>query len=356
MTDFNPAHARLFPEQGLSLGLMTPVAAHGLADLLEARRVARLADDLGFAALWTRDVPLMVPQGPDATASALDDPFLWLGMLAAATERIVIGTAAIVLPLRQPLQVAKSALTLDRISGGRFVLGLGSGDRPEEFAAFGEDLQGRAGTFRERWSLLRAALSPEPSERAPVLQATDGYDVLPAPARRIPMLVVGTARQSLQWIAREAEGWATYHREETAQEGRIGLWQQALAQSGGAPKPFVQSMLLDLQADPTAPAEPLPLGLKVGRDGLRAYLQRVHAQGVAHVMFNLMDNGRPVDDVLGEIGEHVLPDTRRWVSTLVDRALPFAGHGPALPSVFGSFASAYHSHLISSAGALRDPP
>jgi len=311
MTDFNPAHARLFPKQGLSLGLMTPVAAHGLADLLEARRVARLADDLGFAALWTRDVPLMVPQAPDATASALDDPFLWLGMLAAATERIVIGTAAIVLPLRQPLQVAKSALTLDRISGGRFVLGLGSGDRPEEFAAFGEELQGRAGTFRERWSLLRAALSPEPSERAPVLQATDGYDVLPAPARRIPMLVVGTARQSLQWIAREAEGWATYHREETAQEGRIGLWQQALAQSGGAPKPFVQSMLLDLQADPTAPAEPLPLGLKVGRDGLRAYLQRVHAQGVAHVMFNLMDNGRPVDDVLAEISEHVLPDTRR---------------------------------------------
>ncbi len=63
------------------------------------------------------------------------------------------------------------------------------------------------------------------------------------------MLVVGTARQSLQWIAREAEGWATYHREEAAQEGRIGLWQQALVQRGGPGKPFVQSMLLDLQAD-----------------------------------------------------------------------------------------------------------
>ena len=51
-------------------------------------------------------------------------------------------------------------------------------------------------------------------------------------------------------------------------------------------------MLLDLQADPQAPAESLPLGLKVGRDGLRDYLLRVHAQGVAHVMFNLVDNGR----------------------------------------------------------------
>lgn len=311
MSDFNPAYAALFPQQGLSLGLMTPVASHGLADPREARRIARLADDLGFAALWTRDVPLMVPQGPDATTSALDDPFLWLGMLAAATERIVVGSAAIVLPLRQPLQVAKSALSLDRISGGRFVLGLGSGDRPEEFAAFGEDLQGRAATFRERWTLLRAALSPEAEERAEVLQVTGGFDVLPAPATRIPMLVVGTARQSLQWIAREAEGWATYHREEAAQEGRIGLWQQAQAQGAGPGKPFVQSMLLDLQADPQAPPEPLPLGLKVGRDGLRDYLLRVHAQGVGHVMFNLVDNGRPMDAVLREIGEHVLPYTLR---------------------------------------------
>ena len=181
MSEFNPAYASLFPQQGLSLGLMTPVAAHGLADPGAARRIARLADDLGFAALWARDVPLMVPQGPDATASALDDPFLWLGMLAAATTRIVVGTAAIVLPLRQPLQVAKSALSLDRISAGRFVLGLGSGDRPEEFAAFGEDLEGRAATFRERWTLLRAAVSPEADARIAVLQATGGFDVLPAP-------------------------------------------------------------------------------------------------------------------------------------------------------------------------------
>lgn len=311
MSDFNPAYAALFPQQGLSLGLMTPVAAHGLADLGEARRIARLADDLGFAALWTRDVPLMVPQGPDAAASAVDDPFLWLGMLAAATERIAVGSAAIVLPLRHPLQAAKSALSLDRISDGRFVLGLGSGDRLEEFAAFGEDLEGRAATFRERWSLLRAALSPDAEERASVRQATGGFDVLPAPTTRIPMLVVGTARQSLQWIAREAEGWATYHREEAAQEGRIGLWQQAQALQGGPAKSFVQSMLLDLQADPQAPPEPLPLGLKVGRVGLRDYLHRVHAQGVAHVMFNLVDNGRPMDAVLREIGEHVLPHMLR---------------------------------------------
>jgi luciferase-type oxidoreductase len=310
MSEFNPAYASLFPQQGLSLGLMTPVAAHGLADPGAARRIARLADDLGFAALWTRDVPLMVPQGPDATASALDDPFLWLGMLAAATERIVVGSAAIVLPLRQPLQVAKSALSLDRISDGRFVLGLGSGDRPEEFAAFGEDLEGRAATFRERWSLLRAALSPEADARTAVLQATGGFDVLPAPATRIPMLVVGTARQSLQWIAREAEGWATYHREEAAQEGASACGSRRWCSAAG--RQAVRAVDAAGSAGRSAgAAEPLPLGLKVGRDGLRDYLLRVHAQGVAHVMFNLVDNGRPMDAVLREIGEQVLPHMLR---------------------------------------------
>ncbi|AWH29402.1 TIGR03571 family LLM class oxidoreductase [Stenotrophomonas sp. YAU14A_MKIMI4_1] len=300
MSDFNAAHARVFPSQGLSLGLMTPLAAHGLADLRSARAHARLADDLGFAALWARDVPLMVPQGPDATASTLDDPFLWLAALAGATERIGLGTAAIVLPLRHPLHVAKAARSLDRISEGRFILGLGSGDRPEEFAAFGEDLDHRGAAFRQRWWVLRAALSPDAHAQAELADATGGFAVLPPPQQRIPMLVVGTARQSLQWIARDAEGWATYHREEGAQKGRIGLWQQALAQAGAA-KPFVQSMQLDLQADPHAPATPLPLGMKVGRHGLQAYLQRVHAQGVAHVMFNLVDNGRPVQAVLEEI-------------------------------------------------------
>lgn len=300
MSEFNAAHARVFPSQGLSLGLMTPLAAHGLADLRSARAHARLADDLGFAALWARDVPLMVPQGPDATASALDDPFLWLAALAGATERIALGSAAIVLPLRHPLHVAKAARSLDRISGGRFILGLGSGDRPEEFAAFGEDLHYRGAAFRQRWSVLRAALSPGAGAQAELADATGGFPVLPPPAQRIPMLVVGTARQSLQWIAREAEGWATYHREEIAQEGRIGLWQQALLQAGTR-KPFVQSMQLDLQADPHAPATPLPLGMKTGRHGLQAYLQRVQAQGVAHVMFNLVDNGRPLQAVLEEI-------------------------------------------------------
>lgn len=308
---FNAGHAQVFQPGRLTLGFMTPFGHHGgaMADIQETTRLVALADALGFAALWARDVPLMVPQGSDNTASALDDPFLWLAALAASTRRIAIGAAAIVLPLRHPLHVAKAALSLERISKGRFILGLGSGDRPEEFASFGEALEARGDAFRSRWPLVHAALSPDPLERQALTDATGGYDLMQAPTARIPMVVVGSARQSLQWTAANADAWASYHREEARQQGRIQLWHQALEQkAGGERKPFVQSVQLDLLADPTAPSEPLELGLRTGRIELIAYLQRLQAMGVGHVLFNLAQgSGRAPAEVLREIGEQVLP-------------------------------------------------
>ena len=308
---FNAGHAQVFQPGRLTLGFMTPFGhqAGAMADIQETARLSALADELGFAALWARDVPLMVPQGSDNTASALDDPFLWLAALAASTRRIAIGAAAIVLPLRHPLHVAKAALSLDRMSNGRFILGMGSGDRPEEFASFGEDLEARGELFRARWPLVRAALSPDANERQAVLEATGGYDLMHPPTARIPMVVVGSARQSLQWTAANADAWASYHREEARQQGRIHLWQQALEQKAhGERKPFIQSVQLDLLPDPAAPATPLELGLRTGRNELIAYLTRMQAMGVGHVLFNLAQrSGRTADDVLREIGEQVLP-------------------------------------------------
>jgi luciferase-type oxidoreductase len=307
---FNLAFDRVFVPGRLTLGLMTPFGGTPvlMADLDETARLAALADGLGFAALWTRDVPLMVPQGSDNTATALDDPFLWLLLLAGATRTIALGAAAIVLPLRHPLHVAKAALSLDRLSRGRFILGAGSGDRPAEFASFGADLDARAETFRTHWALVRSALSSDPEARRLLLDHTGGHELMAVPQADIPMLVVGSARQSLQWTASNADGWATYHREEARQEGRIQLWRQALAQkSAGQPKPFVQSVQLDLLEDPTAPAAPLELGLRTGRQALLAYLHHMHGLGVAHVLFNLARGSRPMDEVIQELGEDVLP-------------------------------------------------
>jgi luciferase-type oxidoreductase len=279
------------------------------ADLKTELELAALANGLGFSALWARDVPLMIPQGSDMQTAPLDDPFVWLSRLGAGTERISLALGAAVLTLRSPLHLAKSALSVDRLTEGRFILGLGSGDREAEFAAFGREVARRGDAFREGWGAVRLALSADESDRAKLRELTGGYDILPAAPWRLPMLVVGSARQSLQWIAANSDGWATYHREETRQQGRIGLWQAALRErAGGVAKPFVQSAQLDLLEDPEAPEELLELGLRGGRRALIAYLKRLEAMGVKHVLLNLSSAGRPAIEVVQELGRHVLPE------------------------------------------------
>lgn len=310
---FNRAYGQVLGAGHLTLGLMTPLlrAPDAAADLPREMALAARAGALGIAALWTRDVPLIVPQGTAREAAVLDDPFVWLAALALAAPGTAIGTAAAVLPLRDPLHLAKTAWSLDRLSGGRMILGLGSGDRPEEFAAFGVGAE-RDAAFRQRWALLRAALAPEPAQRTPLLEATGGFAPTALPAACIPMLAVGSARQSLQWIAANADGWATYHREEARQQGRIALWQRALQErSGGAPKPFVQSLQLELLADPDAPATPLELGLRTGRHALLDYLGRMAGLGVAHMLLNLQ-GPRPIAEQVEELGAEIVPRLAAW--------------------------------------------
>lgn len=307
MSTFNQAYQRVLAS-GLTLGLMTPYPTPQArpANWDGAKRIAKLAESAGFKALWARDVPLMIPQM--GSVSALDDPFIWLAMLSAATTSIAIGTAAAVLPLREPLHLAKTALSLDRLTSGRFILGLGSGDRPEEFAAFGSELAQASSQYQKNWAIVRAALAPADGEHGALMASTGGYGVLPPDAGRIPMVVVGTARQSLQWIASNADGWASYHREEGRQQGRIGLWAQALSErNGGVQKPFIQSLNLDLVVDESAPSEPIFLGMRTGRLALIEYLRHLHEFGVAHVIVNLIPGSRSVDEVLLELGQHVIP-------------------------------------------------
>lgn len=128
----------LFQPEKLSLGIVLPIQPRTIKeaettdiDFALQLDLAARADALGFAALWVRDVPLNSPAYPDPIGHS--DPFVLLGALAAMTRRITLATGAIVLPLRHPLHIAKAALSLDALSGGRFLLGLGSGDRPSEF-------------------------------------------------------------------------------------------------------------------------------------------------------------------------------------------------------------------------------
>jgi len=310
----SPAHPtfhRLFRPNRLSIGLVMPMSNQTVqaTDPAQQFGYAALADRLGFAALWVRDVPLNGPSYPDPLGHL--DPWVHLGALAAHTRDIALVTGAIVSPLRHPLHVAKAAMSADVVSNGRLILGLGSGDRPPEFAAFEQDYGQRAQRFRRHWERIAAVLGTPSNILLDDgnIDTDEAFEMRPGPTHgSVPLLTVGSSQQSLDWIARNAAGWATYHRPHAVQQGRYTLWRTAVDRvAPGEFRSFSSAFSLQLSEDPHAAPEPITLGYALGRNALADMLEQHRAMGVHHVMFNLTATGRPVSDVLEELAQEILP-------------------------------------------------
>jgi probable F420-dependent oxidoreductase len=106
--------------------------------------LARLAEELGYGSWWAQDhVVLPTRDAPIDPATPIVDPLVHLAHVAAVTSRITLGTAIVILPQRNPLVLAKQAASLDALSGGRFVLGVGAGWLAAEMTAVGVPMAGR---------------------------------------------------------------------------------------------------------------------------------------------------------------------------------------------------------------------
>lgn len=305
----HPGFNRMFQPGKMMIGMMLPMAplVNGVPNMAGQLDLAAQADQLGFAALWVRDVPLFDPVFNDA--GQIYDPWVWLGQLATVTKRAALSSAGIVLPLRHPLHTAKAAASVDAVSGGRFLLGAASGDRATEYPAFGRDHAARGDAYREAIEVIRRSTSENYPDIEGIFGTLHGLDLLPkATGRHLPLLAVGSARQSLQWIARNMDGWVSYFRPLPEQMPRLELWQRvAETEAPGSFRPFAQSMFIDLTEHPGTPPQPIFLGYRLGRNRLIEQLQGFAEAGMHHVTFNLRHSQRSAGEVMAELAEYVLP-------------------------------------------------
>ncbi|MGW4855981.1 LLM class F420-dependent oxidoreductase [Streptomyces sp. NPDC004288] len=181
-------------------------AAAGPADLLA---VARVAEAHGFDYLASCD-HVAIPRrlaGPMSTVWY--DPVATLSFLAAATERVRLLSHVAVVGLRHPLVTAKAYATLDHLSGGRLVLGVGAGHVQEEFEALGVDFARRGAVLDETVDALRAALGPEEyPEHLGERFAFKDLGQLPRPAQqRVPLWVGGSSPAAVRRAALKGDGW-----------------------------------------------------------------------------------------------------------------------------------------------------
>src|SRR5699024_507086 len=204
-------YQKLFQPNQLTFGLIAPIKGYPQSpfpDMSDHEALVKKAEEAGIDAIWLRDVPFYDPNFGDA--GQLYDPMVYAGWLAAKTKEIVIGTAGVVLPLRDPLLVAKQTLSLDHLTNGRFILGIAGGDRPTEYPAFGYDYDNRAERFRDAVEVMRAVWNQDFPQHKSTYYGTLRGDItmIPKPqSAHLPIINIGRARQSLTWIAEHTDGW-----------------------------------------------------------------------------------------------------------------------------------------------------
>ncbi len=167
-----------------------PRLALSIPNMAEPAELVELgvqAEGSGWDGVFLWDHAHGSPQMPVPVA----DPWVVLGALAVRTSRVVLGTAVTPAARRRPHKLARETVTVDRLSGGRMVLGVGLGEPPEEYTAYGEPADRRtvAGKLDEALDVVAGLWSSQPfSHRGPHYTVTDAQ-YLPAPVQqpRIPV-------------------------------------------------------------------------------------------------------------------------------------------------------------------------
>lgn len=185
------------------------------------KQVAQRAEALGFESMWIPEhlvipVDMKTPypyasdgKFPGGPTAAVHDPLLALAFAAACTERIKLGTGVFVLPLRNAIAVAKAVASLDVLSQGRFLFGVGIGWLEEEFDAVGMPFKDRAARTREAIRMMKALWSDETPQfegrfhRFPPL----GFNPKPVQRPHPPLIFGGESRVALKRAAELGDGW-----------------------------------------------------------------------------------------------------------------------------------------------------
>ncbi len=284
----------------LLLGVNLSASAALDADPVEQ---ALAAEGLGFDFVSASDHP--------CGTSPTYETWTMLTWIAAATSRIRVATRVLGVPYRRPAMVAKMAETLDRLSGGRLILGLGGGYSDEEFRAFGLEVpsaRDKIDGLEEALQIARGLWSQPGFTFSGRLYRTVGADLEPKPGHRIPVWLGTFGDRALAVTGRHADGWIPSLGYAPADQ-LPAMRDKVLAAARGAGRsPDDLTCALNVEVHVGENADPRP-GLIAGRgDQIASSLHSFVAMGFA--AFNFMPVGASTSEQIERIATEVIPDLR----------------------------------------------
>ncbi len=169
-------------------------------------RAARHAEELGFADVWVSDHTVH-PAAQDYPSPYLLDPLVALTWAAAVTERVRLGTSVLVVPTHEPLALANRLASLDSLSGGRLLLGVGVGWSEAEYDALGHDFASRGPRLDEALDLFETVWRDDPASFHGTYSSFDDIRVLPQPAGKIPIWIGGSSEPAYRRAVARGDGY-----------------------------------------------------------------------------------------------------------------------------------------------------
>ena len=229
----------------VSWGIAVPqVFFDGPIDMPLISKWAKRAEALGYESLWTQEAII-------GAVPALE-PVVLLSYLAAITERVRLGTSVIVAPARNPVQLAKSLGSLDHMSAGRLIVGLGLGGRPDDLPHFGIAPDKRVRRFTEILDVMKALWTEPEAHFQGEFWQLDGVKMEPKPVQKPhpPIWLGARHNNALRRAVRHADGWMGAGSSDTvsfvAGSGQVRMY---LEESGRDPGSFAVSKRVYIAVD-----------------------------------------------------------------------------------------------------------
>jgi probable F420-dependent oxidoreductase len=246
----------------MKIGVMLPVGGEDgpggtMPGWKNVRAMAEAADQNGLDAVWLADH--FMYRAPDGKVFGMHEAWTLLSAVAAVTTRVELGNLVLCASFRDPGLTAKMAATLDEVSGGRLVLGVGAGWHDPEYEAFGLPTDHRVGRFEEWLEIVARLVRGETVTFDGTYHHVRNAVLDPAPPHRIPILVAGHRPRMMRLTAEWADAWNTawYGAASEKVEDRLGTLRDAV-KAAGKPEGAVAATVGIVVRDVDQPAVPEP--------------------------------------------------------------------------------------------------
>jgi probable F420-dependent oxidoreductase len=297
----------------MQVGVWLPNCRH-LATPEIIRRTAVRAEELGYDSVWVSDHVVVPEATVDRIGAGIYDPLVTLAVAAGATRRVRLGTTVLIVPYRNPVVTAKMVSSLDALSGGRVVLGVGAGWLAEESAALGVPFAERGAMTDEYLAAMRELwTSPAPSFAGKYTRFSGArFEPKPLQKPHPPIWVGGHGRASLRRAAEIGAAWHPINRAVAElREGREEIERLCRARGRGAPPALTLRNDLCVRR----PGRPAAVSVRGGSvlegepAALVARIGELAAVGVEHLVIEfLAADGADLDEQMALFAERVRPE------------------------------------------------